>query len=411
MNPLDPRQGIGTLVTHHAEGDNPLNAHLTPIYQTAAFYFPDAATGAATFKNEQPGFIYTRFDNPNLTQLVRKIAVLEGLELLRAQPARDPETMVDGHAFASGMAAITAAILAKVKSGDTIIAQEALYGATYSFFNNLAQRYGVNVAWVSDLSIKGWQEAFARHPQAVLAYSESPANPTMALVDLAAVAELAHQHEAWLMVDNTFATPYCQRPLSLGADVVLHSTTKYLSGHGAIIGGVVVSPRLEYVRGELTTMLRTLGGCPSPFDAWLTCQGLKTFEIRLQRQCANARQVAVYLEGHPRVARVYYPGLSSQPDHTLALRQMHDFGGVLSFELKDGLHAGEAVMNRVRLATLAPSLGDVDTLVMHPASMSHVSVPRETRLKMGISDGLVRLSAGIENIEDILSDLEQALAY
>jgi methionine-gamma-lyase len=222
-----------------------------------------------------------------------------------------------------------------------------------------------------------------------------------------------------LVVDNTFATPYCQRPLGLGADVVVHSTTKYLSGHGAIIGGLVASPHLDYMRRDLQLVLKTLGGAPSPFDAWLANLGLKTFELRMQRHCENALAVARYLESHPYVAKVHYPGLEGDPGHALALRQMHGFGGMLSFELRgrrgrgaggaDAVQAGAALMDRLRLTSLAVSLGNVDSLIQHPASMTHASLPREARLAMGISDGLVRFSVGVENIEDILADLEHGL--
>jgi methionine-gamma-lyase len=242
-----------------------------------------------------------------------------------------------------------------------------------------------------------------------LAYAETPANPTMAVVDLNMVAEIAHAHNAWLVVDNTFATPYCQRPLSLGADIVVHSTTKFLSGHGALTGGAVVSSHPEYIRQSLYTYVKVLGGIPSPFDSWLANLGLKTFELRMQRHCENALQVARFLATHPAVGIVHYPGLEDNPFHEIAERQMHAYGGMLSFELKGGMQAGIRLMERVRLATLAVSLGNVDTLIEHPASMTHGPVPRADRLSQGITDGLVRLSVGIENLPDILADLEQGL--
>jgi len=409
MSQFNPSHGISTQVTHAAEGNNPLNVHVTPIYQTSTFTFPDVATGAAIFKGEQPGYIYTRYDNPNLSQLADKLAILEGLDLLRARPGSLPTEVVEGMVFSSGMAAVTAAILARVKGGGAIIAQEALYGGTYNFLHDIVPQYGIQVILLSDPSPEAWEAAFRANPKATLAFAESPANPTMAVIDLAAIAGIAHQHNAWLMVDNTFATPYCQRPLNLGTDVVVHSTTKYLSGHGLVIGGAVVSPHLDYMRKDLFTLLKILGGSASPFDAWLTNNGLKTFELRMQRHCENAALIAAHLNAHPKVTTVFYPGLESRPDHAVARRQMLHFGGMLSFELKGGLEAGVSMMDRLKLATMAPSLGTVDTLVQHPASMSHVSVPRETRLKMGITDGLVRLSVGIENVEDILADLDQAL--
>jgi len=231
----------------------------------------------------------------------------------------------------------------------------------------------------------------------------------MAVVDLKMVAELAHQHGAWMAVDNTFASPYCQRPLSLGADIVAHSTTKFLSGHGALTGGVVVSSHPDYIHKSLYTFLKVLGGIPSPFDTWLANLGLKTFELRMQRHCENTMQVARFLAAHPAVEVVHYPGLEDDPGHAVAERQMYSYGGMLSFELKGGMQAGIRLMERVRLATLAVSLGNVDTLIEHPASMTHGPVPREDRLNQGITDGLVRLSVGIENLPDILADLEQGL--
>lgn len=411
MPSIDPKHGIGTLVTHAAEMSNPLNAHVTPIYQTSTFNFPDVETGAARFKGEEPGYIYTRLNNPNLEQLAFKLAVLEGLDLLRSQPNQSPEETVAGLVFASGMAAVTAAILARVKSGQTVIAQKHVYSATHNFLQDLAPQYGIQVIWLAEGTHAEWEAAFQAYPQASLAYTETPANPTLSLVDLAGVAEIAHRANAWLMVDNTFATPYCQRPLSLGADIVVHSTTKYLSGHGLVVGGAVISSQVDYVKGPLYQMFKILGGCPSPFDAWLTNIGLKTFEVRMQRHCENALEIAHYLENHAKVGQVYYPYLASHPDHELARRQMLSGGGMIAFELKGGLRAGAALMDHVRVSTLAVSLGNVDSLISHPASMTHSNVSPETRLSMGISDGLVRYSIGIENCADLIADLEQALKF
>jgi methionine-gamma-lyase len=405
---------MSTLVNHVGEGRDPLLSHVSPIYQTSTFYFPDVATGAALLKGEQEGYIYTRLSNPNLDQVAAKIAALEGLDLLRAERAqseRPAEQVVACQVLASGMAAISTAILARVKGGQTIIAQGLLYSATYNFLNEFATQYGIRMVWLDDPRPECWQAAFEKAPQAVLAYAETPVNPSMAIVDLAAVAEIAHQHQAWLMVDNTFATPYCQRPLTLGADIVVHSTTKYLSGHGLIIGGAVVSQHVDFIHKDLHATLILLGGCASPFDAWLTNNGLKTFELRMERHCQNAMQVARFLENHPKVAQVYYPGLDSHADAALAGRQMTAFGGMMSFELKGGFSAGVALMEHVQVCVLAVSLGNLDTLICHPASMTHVTVSAETRQAMGISDGQVRLSVGIENIEDLLEDFDQSLKY
>jgi len=414
MYRFSEKHGLSTLVTHLGEAANPFNAHVEPIYQTSTFNFPDVATGAGIVGRTQPGFYYTRLGNPNLEHLASKLAFLEALDMLRANPGVPPEDLAAGQLFASGMAAASAVLLSRLKAGDTVIAQEAVYSNTFNFLQEVAPRLDLQVAWVSDVSPQGWEAAFAAHPGACLAYAETPANPTMTVVDLQAAAEIAHRHGAWLAVDNTFATPYCQRPLSLGADIVIHSTTKFLSGHGALIGGAVTSRHPAYIHDDLRLFVKVLGGTPSPFDSWLANLGLKTFELRMQRHCQNALAVARWLSAHPAVAAVHYPGLENHPAHQVALRQMHfngapAFGSMLAFELKGGLEAGVRLMERVAVATLAVSLGNVDTLIQHPASMTHAPVPRPDRLKQGITDGLVRLSVGIENIEDLLADLEQGL--
>ncbi len=408
MHKISPSSGLSTLVTH-LEKDNGEHAHVTPIYQTSTFGFPDVAFGAGIVDGSRPGYYYTRIANPNLDLAAAKIAYLEGLDLLRRSGATDPGEIVAGMLFASGMGAISSAILARVHAGETILAQESIYGNTYNFLHDIAPSLGFQIVWVKDASTAGWERAFEEHPQAVLVYAETPANPTLLTVDLAALADLTHRRGCWLMVDNTFATPYCQRPLSLGADIVAHSTTKYLSGHGVIIGGAVASPHVDFVHDPLKLVLKTTGAVPGPFDAWLLNLGIKTFELRMQRHCENALAAARYLERHPKIERVYYPGLESHPDHEIARRQMSAFGGMISFELKGGVPAGEKLMNSLRLISLAVSLGMVDSLISHPASMTHAGVPREERLKMGLTDGLVRFSVGIENIEDILADLDQAL--
>lgn len=407
---IDPTHGIGTLVNHVAEGGDPLCAHIAPIYQTSTFRFPDVDTGAARFRGEEDGYIYTRYDNPNLRQAAAKIAALEGLDLIRANPAKPLEEVAGARLFASGMAAITAAILARVQGGGTIVAQESLYGATYNFLRDVAPQYGIQVVWVKEPAPENWESALRANPSAKLVYAETPVNPTLKVVDLAMAAQIAHRYGAWLMVDNTFATPYCQRPLTLGADIVAHATTKYLAGHGVVVGGAVVSPHIDFVNGPLYANLKLYGGCPSPFDAWLTVLGLKTFELRMQRHCQNALEMAAWLETHPKIERVYYPGLVSRPDHELARRQMPGgFGGMVSFEVRGGLAAGKALMDSVRVSTLAVSLGNTDSLICHPATMTHSAVPPAERLEMGISDGLVRFSVGIENAADLISDLAAAL--
>ncbi len=409
MKKIPSSSGMSTLVNHVGEGFDPSHAHVSPIYQTSSFIYPDVPTGAAISQGREPGYYYTRVANPNAWQLAQKIAYLEGLDLLRAQPLIEPDDVVVGRVLSSGMAAITAAVLGKARAGATIVAQSALYGHAFNFLGDIAPTLGINLVWVDDLSPAGWQIALEEHPEATLVYAESPVNPTLQLVDLVSLAELAHQYGAWLLVDNTFASPYCQRPLSLGADIVIHSTTKFLSGHGTIIGGAVVSRHPDYIRQEVQRMIVLLGGAPSPFDCWLAAQGLRTLELRMQRHCENALAIARYLNRHPRISKVYYPGLEDSPQFDLAQRQMFDFGGMLSFELKGGFQAGVRLMESVQVATLAVSLGNADTLIQHPASMTQSAMPPEERLRMGVSDGLVRMSVGIENLQDLLADLERSL--
>ncbi|MGI6740817.1 MAG: trans-sulfuration enzyme family protein [Brevefilum sp.] len=401
--------GLTTFLTHYTEGDHAENAHIAPIYQNSVFTFKDVESGAAIAGGEQPGFYYTRLNNPNHKQLAAKLTALEAWDLLKSQPERNPDEIVGGLVFASGMAAVTAAVMACVNSGDTVLTQTALYDGTFLFMKNLAPKYGINVVWVADNSPSGWAQAFEQHPGAKLAYIETPVNPTLLLTDLAAVTSIAHQAGARVVVDNTFATPYCQRPFNFGADLVVHSTTKYLSGHGQVIGGAVLTTDLALFSENLYPIYKVLGATPSPIDTWMANIGLKTFELRMERHCRNALQVAKRLEEHPGVSRVFYPGLESHPDHKLASMQMTDFGGMIAFELKGGFDAGKRMMDRVKIAVLAVSLGNVDTLIQHPASMTHCNTPRDVRLAAGITDGLVRLSVGIENVEDLVSDLFQAM--
>ena len=401
--------GLTTFLTHYTEFENAEHAHISPIYQNSVFAFEDTESGAAIAAGEGSGFYYTRLNNPNHQQLAKKLAALEAWDLLKQNPEVSPEEFVGGLVFASGMAAVTAAILACAGSGDTLLTQCALYDGTYLFLQNLAPKYGLNVIWVTDNSPEGWESAFKAHPEAKLAYIETPVNPSLRLTDIKLVASLAHQYGARVIVDNTFATPYCQRPLTLGADVVVHSTTKFLSGHGQVLGGALLTTDLDWLNGPVYQIYKILGATPSPIDTWMANIGLKTFELRMERHCQNALRVAKRLESHPMVNRVYYPGLPSHPDHHLARVQMMDYGGMIAFDLKGGLEAGKNMMDKIRVATLAVSLGNVDTLVQHPASMTHRNTPREKRLAAGITDGLVRLSVGIEDPADIVRDLFQAM--
>lgn len=410
MSKFSPEHGLSTIAIQAEETENPNHAHITPIYQSATFTFPDVHTGQEIFSRSQHGYYYSRIDNPNLHQLAKKYAILEGIDLIRNQPEGDVDQIVAGKVFASGMAAITTAILSICKPGDTLISQSALYSHTYTFLDRILPRYGVEVVWVEGHKPESWSSAFEIVPQAKLAILETPANPTMDIVDLRNVIQLAKLHGSWTMVDNTFATPYCQRPLAIGADLIVHSTTKYLSGHGLILGGAVISPHLDYMRGDLQHTAVLYGNIPSPFDSWQANIGLKTFGVRMAQHCLNAFKVAMYLNDHPKVAEVYYPGLPDFPGYQTAKSQMLDFGGMLSFELKGGYEAGEKLMNNLRLITLAVSLGNIDSLIQHPASMTHHNLSIEERAKIGLTEGLVRFSVGIENIEDLINDLEWGLS-
>jgi methionine-gamma-lyase len=389
----DKVKGFNTKAIHAGQKPCPVTgAHVTPIYQTSTFVFKDVDQGAHRFAGEEAGYIYTRLGNPTLTELEAKIAALEGGEAALGA--------------ASGMAAISTALVSLLKQGDHIVAGDTLYGCTHGFIHELLPQYGIEVTMVDTSDINNIEQAMKTNTKVV--YVETPANPTMKLVDLKGTAEIALNHGARLIVDNTFMSPYLQRPIEHGADVVVHSATKYIGGHGDVIAGLIISSK-ELIDNMRIPYLKDFGGVLSPFDAWLLLRGLKTLGVRMDRHCANAQKVAEYLEKHPLIDEVHYPGLPSHPQHELAKKQINGFGGMMSFELKGGLEAGKVLMNSVKMISLAVSLGCVDSLIQHPASMTHSPVPREERLKAGITDGQVRLSVGIEDIEDIIADLDQAL--
>lgn len=377
-------------------------AHVSPIYQTSTFAFKDVKEGSAAFQGENEAHIYSRLGNPTVEQLERAICDLETYDL--EQPDR-----FRGLAFGSGMAAITTGIIS-LSLGKHVVAQDALYGCTSQFLKEEAPEMGITTSFVdmSDLFLVEMQ--LKQHPDTALIYLESIANPTMTVSDIRSISRMAHDYGALVMVDNTFATPYHLQPLSVGADIVAHSTTKYLGGHGAVIGGALVMKKDLTEESGVLKFRKNLGGIAAPMDAFLLLNGIKTLALRMRKHAINGITVARYLETHPAVDRVWYPGLESHPQHHLACNSMKNgFGGVISFELKGGYKAGELLMNRVKLCTLAVSLGTVDTLIQHPASMTHSVMDEELRRKSGISDGMVRLACGVEDAEDIIHDLEQAL--
>lgn len=371
--------------------DKSAGSHVTPIYQTSTFCFDNAEQGGKRFAGKEEGYIYTRLGNPNTTELAEKVAQLENGEC--------------GLITSSGMSAISTVLIGVLKKGDHILASDTLYGCTYTFISEMLPQYGIEVTFVDAEDLQNVQDNIKANTKII--YIETPANPTMKVIDIKKSAEIAHRAGALLVVDNTFMTPYLQRPLELGADLVVHSATKYIGGHGDVVAGIIVGSR------KIITMiepyLKNFGGTTSPFDAWLLMRGLKTLGIRMKTHCENALIVAEYLDKHPKIKKVYYPGLKSHPQYDLSQTQADGFGGMISFELNGTIESGITLMNSVQMITLAVSLGSVDSLIQHPASMTHAGIPREERIKSGIGDSLVRLSVGIENIEDILADLSQAL--
>lgn len=384
--------------------NDPFGSHVSPIYQTSTYVFDSVESGAKAFRHEEGGasHVYSRLGNPTVEELERSICALETHEL------EHPE-LYRGVAFGSGMAAITTGMISLAKNGH-IVSQDALYGCTSQFLKEEAAELGMSVSFVDTSDVFLVEMELKKHPKTKLIYLESVANPTMTVSDIEAIAQLAESHGVYLMVDNTFATPYHIQPLKLGADVVVHSTTKYLGGHGTLIGGALVGKTDFFEDNQTLTLRKNLGGIAGPMDAWLTNNGIKTLPLRMKKHAESGLAVAKYLESHPKIAHVYYPGLASHPQHALAASIMKNgYGGMIAFDLTGGFEAGVNLMNEVELCTLAVSLGAVDTLIQHPASMTHSVVDESIKEQAGITDGLVRISVGIEGVEDIIADLEQAL--
>jgi methionine-gamma-lyase len=411
MKRLPAEYGFSSHAIHAGEMDTDgCQAHVKPIYQTSTFNFANVEQGKAFFSGKEKGFIYSRWGNPNVEVIEEKVAALEGMDLRKRTKPGEPPPEVMGMAFSSGMAAISTLLFSLLRPGQTIITHGSLYGGTTELIQDLLEEMDIGHVLVRMEELGRIEKAIreAEHPR--LVYLETPANPTLEMCDIASISELAHAHDLKVIVDNTFATPILQQPLALGADFVVHSTTKYLNGHGTTVGGMVVSQEVDFIRNQLWSYMERMGGNPSPFDAWLINQGMKTLALRVDRQCENAMALARWLDSHPGVSHVNYPGLPQFRHHELAKRQMKGFGGMISFEIKGGLEAGTTVMDNVQLSTLAVSLGTVDTLIEHPASMTHAGVSQAERLDYGITDGLVRISVGIEDIDDIIDDLDRAMS-
>lgn len=356
---------------------------LPPIYETATYVLEEVG--------KDKGFDYTRSSNPTRQVLEENLAAIEGGKYAIC--------------FASGMSAVDS-VMKLLSAGDHVISSDDVYGGVSRLFNRVLTRYGLNFSYVNSSEPEAVRKAI--RPETKMLWVETPTNPLLKVTDLVAMVDIAKQHDLYLGVDSTFATPVFLRPLEHGVDIVMHSTTKYLSGHNQIIGGALITNRQD-IYDEMKFIQKTIGAVPSPFDCWLLLLGLKTLHLRMQRHAVSAQRVAEYLEDHPKVSKVTYPGLASHPQHEIAKSQMSGFSGMISFELKGGIAAGKAVMNNVKLCGLAESLGAVETMITHPATMTHVDVPPEERHARGLTDGLVRLSVGIEDVEDVVADLEQAL--
>ncbi|MFR0018702.1 MAG: methionine gamma-lyase [Paraclostridium sp.] len=386
---------FATKAIHGGHKKDPVSGALTtPIYQTSTFVFDSAEQGGRRFALEEDGFIYSRLGNPTNAQLEEKMALLENGEACMST--------------GSGIGAITSALWTALKAGDHIVASKTLYGCTYAMLNHGISRYGVEVTFVDATNLDEVKGAMKENTKVV--YLETPANPDLKLVDIEAISKIAHTVEGCMVcVDNTFCTPYLQRPLELGADVVVHSATKYLNGHGDVIAGFVIGKKDFITQVRLFGVKDMTGSVLSPFDAYLILRGMKTLQIRMDRHTKNAIEVAKFLESHPNVETVSYPGLESFPQYELAKKQMDMPGGMIAFEVKGGLEGGKKLLNSLELCTLAVSLGDCETLIQHPASMTHSPYTQEERAEAGISEGLIRISVGLEDAEDIIADLKQGL--
>lgn len=396
-----PLKGFGSAAIHAGHEQDPRYAHQTPIYASSTYVYDTAEQGMKRFSGQEEGYIYSRWGNPTFTEAEQKIAALETFGL---------NTEAKGLLHASGMAAISTLFLSNLRPGDKVLTHYSLYGGSNDILYTTLPDLGIE-AVVEDLrQLEKVEDIIKKDKSIKMMYLETPANPTIQCVDLEELSKIAKKHNLMVACDNTFASPYLQQPFKFGMDFIVHSTTKFLNGHGTSIGGILLGRDIEFMKTKATKTQRLLGGNSNPFDAFLLIQGIKTLEVRMQRHCENAMKVAEFLEKHSAVAKVNYAGLNSHPDYAIAQKQMKHPGAMLSFELKGGLQSGIDFMNKLKMCVRTVSLGTVDTLLSHPASMTHHSVPKEQREKYGITDGLIRMNVGIENIEDILADLEQSLS-
>lgn len=393
-SPIKWREDTQIIRGPKEESESTTGAHRIPLYQTSTFVFENAENAQRAFKEIGTLYIYTRMGNPTINYLEEKLAFLEGTE--------------SGAACSSGMGAISTLIFTLVKPGEKIVASEPLYGGTYKFFQAIKDRLDIEIVYLPAINFTEEIED-KLDERTKLVFIETPANPTLDIVDIGRTAEISHRRGIPVAVDNTFSTPYLQKPIRLGADIVVYSMTKYLSGHGDTIGGIIVGKR-DFIKKLKEGTLYDFGSVLAPFNAWLILRGIKTLGIRMRKHSENAMKIAEFLERHQKVKRVFYPGLPSHPQHELGKKQMEKgFSGMVSFIVKGGRAAGKKVMNSVKLWTLAVSLGDTDSLIEHPASMTHASYTEEELKLAGIDEGLIRLSVGLEDPDDLIDDLNQAL--
>ena len=405
MDKSFPLSGWSSVAVHGGHTKDPLYAHQVPIYASSTFVYDEAEQGMRRFSGKEEGYIYSRWGNPTFTEAEKKISALEAFGIEK----NGSQIEVKGHLHASGMAAITTLLLSTLKPGDKILSHYSLYGGTEEMMTKVLPVLGIDVLITDLRDLDLAANALKKDTSIRMVYMETPANPTIQCVDIEALVHLAKQYGILTACDNTFATPYLQQPFRFGVDFVVHSTTKFLNGPGTSIGGILLGTDIEFMKTKVYTMAKTLGGNANPFDAFLLINGIKTLEIRMDRHCHNAMEVANFLRSHPAIERVNYTGLPDHPDHYTAMKQMRHPGAMLSFELKGGLQGGIDFMNKLKMCVRTVSLGTCDTLLSHPASMTHFSVPREEKLKYGITDGLIRMNVGIENVQDIIADLGQAL--
>ncbi len=400
-------KGISTVTLHTANHENDNFSHTTPIYATSTFTFNSTDEGMERFKGSDKSRIYSRWGNPTFTAAEETIAALESHNLTNE---KGEPLVLKALLHASGQAAMTTLFFSNLSAGDTLISHYSLYGGSQELMQKVLVEAGINIVLIDVRDLNLLETTIKANPATKLIHLETPANPTLQCVDIQAICTIAKAHGVKVSVDNTVATPYLQQPFALGADFVFHSATKFLNGHGSALHGVLLGKDIELMHTKVWKWHALLGGNSNAFDAYLLIQGMKTLEIRMDRHCSNAAKVAAFLANHPAVEKVNYTGLATHPDHAIASKQMKQHAPLLSFELKGGLDAGKKFIDALEVCTRAVSLGTVDTLVSHPASMTHYGIPREERIKYGITDGLIRMSVGIENYEDLEADLTQALA-